>query len=474
MAGAPARTAARVIGAALLLVAAAIVLWEPWHGPIVISLSSSHGIDAGDAIALPLVLGSLLAWKAAARPESSRRLSDRTASWRWSGPAAAVLLGGLLIMVGTVNLGGAGPLLPAGGGTFGRRVHYAGSGESSAVDTWTYVAVTYDGSVLRLYVNGRDVASREVPEALQHSTLPLWIGGNQPYGEHFDGVIDELRIYARALTTAELDADGMTPIEHAAGGPVRSGLVGAYSFDAGSGDAVEDLSGHGNVGEVLGATWTHDGRIGNALRFDGSHAVVRVAPSPSLDLTTAMTLSAWIKPASDQSGWRTIVQRETDGYFLDASSAGPNRIGRFDDAVAACIVVAAVWLGMSLAGPGGRWLGEKRRRSWVVAASVALLGATVDLLIAPSGSVLALVLVALWLAVSATSVLEVITFALVAAACAGITWASLAHVDVSGVRLAADDGGAARAGMLGLLLLVTGLLRFPVAIRSDAASPPTG
>ena len=51
-----------------------------------------------------------------------------------------------------------------------------------------------------------------------------------------------------------------------------------------------------------------------------------MADSASLDLTTAMTLSAWIKPTASQSGWRTILQHETDAYFLNASNSdGPLR-----------------------------------------------------------------------------------------------------------------------------------------------------
>ena len=54
------------IGIALLLGAACVVfLWEPWHGPIVLSLSPGHGVDAGDLPALPVValalaIGSVL------------------------------------------------------------------------------------------------------------------------------------------------------------------------------------------------------------------------------------------------------------------------------------------------------------------------------------------------------------------------------------------------------------------------------
>jgi hypothetical protein len=87
-----------------------------------------------------------------------------------------------------------------------------------------------------------------------------------------------------------------------------------------------DASGNGNAGTVTGAGWTTQGRYGNALSFNGPSSVVRVADSASLDLTTAMTLSAWIPPAASQSGWRTILQRQVEAYFLNASNSdGPLR-----------------------------------------------------------------------------------------------------------------------------------------------------
>ena len=108
--------------------------------------------------------------------------------------------------------------------------------------------------------------------------------------------------------------------------PTPPGLVGAWAFDEGAGTTTADASGRGNAGTVTGASWTTQGRYGNALSFNGSSSMVRVADSASLDLTTAMTLSAWIRPTASQSGWRTILQRETDAYFLNASnSTGPLR-----------------------------------------------------------------------------------------------------------------------------------------------------
>jgi glucose/arabinose dehydrogenase/fibronectin type 3 domain-containing protein len=98
------------------------------------------------------------------------------------------------------------------------------------------------------------------------------------------------------------------------------GLVGAWAFDEGAGTTVDDASGHGNQGTVAGATWTTAGRYGGALSFNGATNLVRVADSTSLDLAGAMTLSAWIKPAVSQSGWRTIMQKQSDAYYLNASS----------------------------------------------------------------------------------------------------------------------------------------------------------
>ena len=63
------------------------------------------------------------------------------------------------------------------------------------------MALTYDGATLRLYVNGAQVAiAGRRPARSRPTANPLWIGGNSPYGEYFQGLIDEVRVYNRALT----------------------------------------------------------------------------------------------------------------------------------------------------------------------------------------------------------------------------------------------------------------------------------
>jgi hypothetical protein len=97
-------------------------------------------------------------------------------------------------------------------------------------------------------------------------------------------------------------------------------LVAAYGFDEGTGSVLTDLSGHGNSGRIHGATWTARGKFGTALDFDGGGSVVLIPPSPSLDLTQAMTLEAWIQPTATQTGWRAILHGELDSYFLFSGS----------------------------------------------------------------------------------------------------------------------------------------------------------
>ena len=96
---------------------------------------------------------------------------------------------------------------------------YVGGGYKDAIATtglttgaWTHLAETFDGSSVRLYVNGTLVATTAAAGALASSTNPLRIGGNNIWGEYFSGLIDEVRVYNRALSAGEIQQDMTTPI----------------------------------------------------------------------------------------------------------------------------------------------------------------------------------------------------------------------------------------------------------------------
>jgi len=80
------------------------------------------------------------------------------------------------------------------------------------LNTWSHVAASYDGSTLRLYVNGVLVASTPQAGSIDPAPGPLRIGGNSVWGEYFTGRIDEVRIYSRALSAAEIQADMAKPV----------------------------------------------------------------------------------------------------------------------------------------------------------------------------------------------------------------------------------------------------------------------
>src|SRR4030095_5554492 len=93
---------------------------------------------------------------------------------------------------------------------------------------------------------------------------------------------------------------------------VAAGLVAAYSFEEGTGTTVRDSSGLGNHGTVIDGTWPADGSRGGALLFNGTGTDVRIPDSPSLRLTTGMTLEAWVRSTTTTSFWRDVIYKGDD------------------------------------------------------------------------------------------------------------------------------------------------------------------
>ncbi len=93
-------------------------------------------------------------------------------------------------------------------------------------------------------------------------------------------------------------------------------LVAHWSFDAGQGNVLHDMSGQGHDGAIHGATWVPSPR-GHALRFDGVDDYVDCGKAENLKIRNDLTLTAWIK-ADDISGRNRMV-------FGDAAGLSVNR-----------------------------------------------------------------------------------------------------------------------------------------------------
>ena len=129
-----------------------------------------------------------------------------------------------------------------------------------------------------------------------------------------------------------------------------SGLVAAYGFNEGSGTTVTDASGNGNNGTITNATWVTTGKYGDALKFNGSSALVTIPDAASLHLSTGMTLEAWVNPSTVNANWRDVIYKGNDNFYLEATSsngsvpdAGMIAGGSYADAVGTAALPVSTW-----------------------------------------------------------------------------------------------------------------------------------
>lgn len=127
------------------------------------------------------------------------------------------------------------------------------STEVLAVDVYTHVAATFDGTTARLYVNGRAAGSGPLPFT-PGARGPVLVGKQDDGGteRHFQGDLDELRIWNRVRSAAELTEN----LGHRLIGN-EPGLIAYYRFDEGAGTTAYDQADralHGTLGGA--ADWT--------------------------------------------------------------------------------------------------------------------------------------------------------------------------------------------------------------------------
>jgi fibronectin type 3 domain-containing protein len=172
------------------------------------------------------------------------------------------------------------------------------------LNTWTHLAVTYNGSTFRLYVNGVQVASKSQTGTIASSTSPLRIGGNSVWGEYFNGLIDELRVYNTALTQAQIQSDMNTPV--GGGGGAQLADRPAASPSPGTPALPEE-----QLPTLLAAAvarWNAAG-VPAALLPEPAAVPVHIAdlPGSGLGFTNVATREIWIDRDAAGYGWSTAA-----------------------------------------------------------------------------------------------------------------------------------------------------------------------
>lgn len=117
--------------------------------------------------------------------------------------------------------------------------------------TWVHVAGVYTGTQVMVCINGVcRTATATYPSSNLNSTIE--IGGTHHSNGKINALIDEPRIWNRALTATEIQNLYLHNIVP------QDGLVAEYLFDEATGTTAIDTSGNGNDGVISGCTYTTD------------------------------------------------------------------------------------------------------------------------------------------------------------------------------------------------------------------------
>lgn len=184
----------------------------------------------------------------------------------------------------------------------------SGDGNALKVGQWTHVTMVHNGVQDQIYVNGLLANQKATTGALKKTKFPLGIGYDPiDKGSVFDGSMDDVMIFNKALTATEITALYNSQKAEA---PSSSPLVANYTFDSDNNDMTSYQNhSYGN------ATGTKDrfGKINKARIFDGKTSYQEAGNSTQLasDFTS---ISFWIRvntlPASGEAyvlshgGWQ--------------------------------------------------------------------------------------------------------------------------------------------------------------------------
>ena len=81
------------------------------------------------------------------------------------------------------------------------------AGSLLTASTWRHLSNTYDAGSRTLYVNGAQMSGRAQAGSIKISAGPRAIGGDCVGGGYFQGLIDEVCVYNRALPASEVRTD---------------------------------------------------------------------------------------------------------------------------------------------------------------------------------------------------------------------------------------------------------------------------
>jgi hypothetical protein len=191
------------------------------------------------------------------------------------------------------------------------------------LNKWTHVAVTYDAATttMKLYRDGV-LVNTATSIASNYTSEATYIGSHAGAGSYLQGTIDEVRIWNVARTQAQLKVNLINPPANNA-----SGLSAYYKLNDASGTVATNSTGGTNGTLQNTPTWVTSPVefAGNSLNFDGTNDVVSIPNHATLNITTAITLEAWVY-ATKNTGIQNVISKSSssanNGYIFPRTDNG--------------------------------------------------------------------------------------------------------------------------------------------------------
>ncbi|MEA2095553.1 MAG: LamG-like jellyroll fold domain-containing protein [Candidatus Cloacimonadota bacterium] len=183
---------------------------------------------------------------------------------------------------------------------------------------WYHVAAVYDGSTMKIFINGNEDASVTAAYGEIVSNRNFYLGRSYNLGRCLDGKMDEVRVWSVARTETEISENMYNELIG-----TEPGLVAYYKLNTGSGQTALDTSGSNNG--ILGSTTGID--VNDPTWFLSDSPL----PVTLTDFSTAVIMNEFV-----QISWTTQTEasintwnlyRETENsteYILIYSQAGTN------------------------------------------------------------------------------------------------------------------------------------------------------
>jgi|GEM_PF-5128945 len=164
------------------------------------------------------------------------------------------------------------------------------SGQNLPFNQWSHVAATYDGTESKIYINGALVSTKSIGQPIPTNNFPMGVGGDPGFPSfNFRGALDEVRVWNKVLTQAEIQANMNCEIQ-----TTSDCLVANYHFNQGvagqdntNETTLTDASGNGNDGTLIGyqltgttSNWIEPGGVTSGQACNSSIVCEPIVSAP--------------------------------------------------------------------------------------------------------------------------------------------------------------------------------------------------